>query len=146
VAVAATKDDQLGISAQATCPVSGQDLNAMGGPIRVTRGEDDRLYLCCRACLPKVEAAPDHSFGSVISARKATEADREAVAAQGTCPISDADLNAMGGPIKVSRGETSVFVCCPACIPAVKENAATYLGAAPGETGDTPGHEHGPQS
>ncbi|WP_152051861.1 hypothetical protein [Tautonia marina] len=142
VAVSATEDDRLGVSAQATCPVSGQDLNAMGGPIRVTRGEDDRLYLCCRGCLPKVEAAPDRRFGSVISARKATEADRETVAAQGTCPISAADLNAMGGPIKVSRGEKSVFVCCPACIPAVKEKSETYLGAASGETGDEQGHDH----
>lgn len=142
VAVAATELDRLGVSAQATCPVSGQDLNAMGGPIRVTRGEDDRLYLCCRGCLPKVEAAPDRYFGSVISARKATEADRETVAAQGTCPISAADLNAMGGPIKVSRGEKSVFVCCPACIPAVKEKSETYLGVASGEAGDEQGHDH----
>jgi hypothetical protein len=145
VVVAATKDDQFGVSTQATCPVSGQDLNAMGGPIRVTRGEEDRLYLCCRGCLPKVEAAPDRYFGSVISARKATQADREAVASQGACPIADADLDAMGGPIKVSRGEKSVFVCCPACIPAVKENVATYLGATPDEAGDAPGHAHGPQ-
>lgn len=149
VAVAATAEDRLGISAQETCPVSGQDLGAMGGPLRVTRGEEDRLYLCCRGCLPKVEAAPERSFNSVLSAREATGDDREAVTSQGTCPISDADLDAMGGPIEVSRGGRSVFVCCPACIPAVKEDAATYFGTPPGEAGNAQGHDrehdHGPR-
>ena len=126
----ATEADKLGVAAQGTCPISGGDLNAMGGPIKVTRGEQS-VYLCCEGCLPKVEAAPDRVFGSVISASKATEADAEAVAAQGTCPITGKDLNAMGGPVELRRGDQAVFVCCPGCIDKVKADPDAYLGEAP---------------
>lgn len=143
--VKATEADKLGVAAQATCPITGDDLNAMGGPIKVVRG-DESLFICCQGCLAKVEAEPDRYFGSVISAAKVTEADAEAVAAQGTCPISGKDLNAMGGPIEVSRGGKSVFVCCPACIDAVKADAENYFGPIPadgtGEHGPA-GHDHG---
>ena len=141
VAVEATEADQLGIDVQATCPVSGDDLNAMGGPIKVTRGPDESLFLCCQGCLAEIEESPDRYFGSLISVSRATKADAEAVAAQGTCPISEGDLNAMGGPIKLSKGGESVFVCCPACIDAVKADAATYLGAGPDADPDG-GHDH----
>jgi hypothetical protein len=138
--VKATEADKLGVAAQATCPITGDDLNAMGGPIKVVRG-DESLFICCQGCLAKVEAEPDRYFGSVISAAKATESDAEAVAAQGTCPISSQDLNAMGGPIKISRAGKSVFICCPACIDAVKADAAKYLGAAP--SAGRGEHDHG---
>lgn len=143
--VKATEADNLGVSAQGTCPISGEDLNAMGGPIKVVRG-DESLFICCPACLEPIEAEPDRYFGSVISAAKATEADAEAVAAQATCPISGKDLNAMGGPIEISRAGKSIFVCCPACIGAVKADAEKYLGPSPaaGRGEDNPaGHDHG---
>lgn len=137
----ATEADRIGVAAQGTCPISGDDLNAMGGPIKVSRGAES-LFICCQGCLEPIKAEPDRYFASVISAVKATESDKEAVAAQGTCPISSQDLNAMGGPIKISRGGNSIFVCCPACIDAVKQDAEKYLGPAPAaeHVGD---HDHG---
>ncbi|RUL84685.1 hypothetical protein [Tautonia sociabilis] len=147
IAVEATEEDRLAVFAQETCPVSGADLKAMGGPIRVTRGDSDRLYLCCRGCLPKVEEAPDRSFSAVLTASGATKADVEAVAAQGTCPISGESLDSMGGPIKLARAGRSVFVCCAGCIPAVKADVDTYLGADPGkapEPVEHDEHDHGP--
>lgn len=143
--VKATEADKLGVTAQGTCPISGDALNSMGGPIKVVRG-DESLFICCQGCLEPLEAEPDRYFGSVISAAKATEADAEAVAAQATCPISGKGLNAMGGPIKISRAGKSVFVCCPACIDAVKADAEKHLGPSPvdGHGEDNPaGHDHG---
>jgi hypothetical protein len=137
----ATAADAIGVAAQGICPISGDDLTAMGGPIRVSRGEES-LFLCCQGCLDPIKAEPDRYFASVISAAKATESDKEAVAAQGTCPISSQDLNAMGGPIKISRAGKSVFVCCPACIGAVKENADEHLGPASVAEHDGE-HDHG---
>ncbi len=127
-AVKATEADQIGVAAQATCPISDEDLNAMGGPIKVSRGEES-LFICCQGCLDPIKAEPERYFGSVISASRASESDERAVAEQGTCPISGKGLDSMGGPIKVSRSGNSVFVCCPACIDAVKADADRYLGS-----------------
>lgn len=137
----ATAADKKLIMAQATCPVSGEDLTAMGGPLKLTRG-DDTLFLCCQGCLSKVTADPDAYFEKTLTFSQPTKADQEAIAAQETCPVSGKDLNAMGGPIKASLGENSVFLCCPGCAPKVKASPEKFLaGAAPAEA-QTPGEAH----
>jgi hypothetical protein len=60
----ATQADQAAINAQRVCPVSGKSLGAMGGPIKVTRG-DRSVFLCCQGCLGKVTANPDQYLGAV---------------------------------------------------------------------------------
>jgi hypothetical protein len=60
----ATQADQAAINAQRFCPVSRKPLGAMGGPIKVTRG-DRSVFLCCQGCLGKVTANPDAYFGAV---------------------------------------------------------------------------------
>ena len=58
VTAKATEADKLGVAAQATCPIGGDDLNAMGGPIKVSRG-DESLFVCCQGCLDPIKAEPD---------------------------------------------------------------------------------------
>jgi hypothetical protein len=67
VVVEATKDDQKAIAAQKTCPVSKEDLDSMGGPWKVSRG-DKSTFICCKSCLKKVQAEPDKYLGATTSA------------------------------------------------------------------------------
>jgi hypothetical protein len=46
----------------AAMPVSGETLGSMGGPIKVMRGSRS-VFLCCAACLKKVQADPDKYLG-----------------------------------------------------------------------------------
>ena len=63
----------------------------------------------------------------IISA-KATAADARAVAAQKTCPVSKEALDSMGGPLKVTRGDRSVFLCCKSCLKDLRADPDKYLG------------------
>ncbi len=65
-----------------------------------------------------------------ITVATATAADAAAIAAQKTCPISGDDLHEMGMPVKVSRGNRAVFVCCDGCVAKIKANPDKYLAAA----------------
>ncbi len=69
----------------------------------------------------------------VVVAR-ATKADEKAVAAQKTCPVSNEELDSMGGPLKVSRGDKSTFICCKGCLKEVQANPDKFLGAAASST------------
>ena len=51
-------EDKAGIERQKVCPVSGEKLDSMGGPIKVLVG-DQPVYLCCKGCLKKVEKDPE---------------------------------------------------------------------------------------
>jgi hypothetical protein len=72
---------------------------------------------------------------AVITFTKATSADQAAISAQKVCKISGGDLFAMGGPVKVSRGDKSTFICCKSCLKEIQANPDKYLGkptATPG--------------
>ncbi len=58
-----TKADQAAIQAQKTCPVSGEGLTSMGVPIKLTQN-DRAVFLCCNACVKKVQADPSRYFRS----------------------------------------------------------------------------------
>ncbi len=77
---------------------------------------------------------------STIVAAKATRADEKAIASQKVCPVSNEDLSSMGGPIKVSRGERSIFICCKGCLKKVEANPDQYFAATAKAT--QPKHEH----
>ena len=66
---------------------------------------------------------------AVIMFAKATRADQAAIAAQKVCPVSGEDLFSMGGPLKVSRGDQSVFICCKGCLKKIQAGPDEYLGA-----------------
>jgi hypothetical protein len=71
-----------------------------------------------------VRAAP-----ATITLARATQADQAAINAQRACKVSGEPLGSMGAPIKVTRGNTSVFLCCQGCIKSVQANPDRFLGA-----------------
>lgn len=72
VVTKATKADEKAIAALKMCPVSNEDLNSMGGPLKVALGEK-ATYICCKGCLKQIQANPDKVFGRL----DATSSDKE---------------------------------------------------------------------
>lgn len=105
--------DQLRISAQKICPVSGQKLGDHGKPIKVKVGKVS-VYLCCKGCLNS-KVNPQH--WSTIHANYAK--------AQGKCPVMKKQL-----PQKpkwtIVDGQI-VYVCCPPCTKKIAADPQTYL-------------------
>jgi hypothetical protein len=73
---------------------------------------------------------------------KATKADEKAIAAQKVCPVSKEDLFSMDGPLKVSRGEQSTFICCKGCLKELQANPDKFLGSAAASSKDNTKHDH----
>jgi hypothetical protein len=63
-----------------------------------------------------------------LAVTKASQADERAIAAQKVCPVSREELGSMGTPIKVARGDRSVFLCCQGCVKTVLADPDKYLG------------------
>jgi hypothetical protein len=75
---------------------------------------------------------------------KATKADEKAIAALKVCPVSKEDLDSMGGPLKVMRGDKSIFICCKGCLKEIEADPDKFLGAsAASPTGDAKHEDHG---
>lgn len=128
--IKAMQSDQKAIAAQKVCKISGEELGSMGRPIKAMRG-DASTFLCCAECEKKLLADPDKYLAAALTAAKATRADQGAIAAQKTCPVSGEDLGSMGTPIKVMRGDRSIFLCCPQCLKKVEADPDTFLRTAP---------------
>ncbi|MCA9134162.1 MAG: hypothetical protein KDA45_13435 [Planctomycetales bacterium] len=54
-----------------------------------------------------------------------------AVARQKTCPVSGKPLGSMGDPLAVDVAGQQVYVCCAACVNAVRANPQTYAAGRP---------------
>ncbi|RUL87046.1 hypothetical protein [Tautonia sociabilis] len=76
-----------------------------------------------------------------IAVTKATEADRAAIGALKLCPVSGEELDSMGGPLKVSRGDQATFICCKGCLEPIQADPDKYLsgGVKPGAAAE---HDH----
>jgi hypothetical protein len=82
-----------------------------------------------------------------IIVTKATQADEQAIAALKVCPVSKEDLNDMGGPLKVTRGDKSTFICCKNCLKDIQANPDKFFSpktaSDPGKSKDDHhGHNH----
>jgi hypothetical protein len=79
-----------------------------------------------------------------LQVARATQADREAFRAQRYCKVGGGEFEWSTGPVKVTRGDRSVFVCCEDCAEKVQKDPDNYFGsAAPGaNAGYGPGHHH----
>ncbi len=109
-----TNADQIQISVQKTCPVSGKKLGSMGEPIKVKIGEEETAFLCCSGCK-----------GKEINAEHWETVQSNLAAAQKTCPV-------MGKPIDASAKSTvvngrKIFVCCPPCIEKIKADPVAFV-------------------
>jgi hypothetical protein len=141
----ATEADKAAIAAQKLCKVSGEPLDSMGGPLKVTLG-DRTTFVCCKECVDKIKADPDRYLPAPpraparvavpaalpITVGRAMQADQAAINAQRVCPVTGKPLGSMGGPIKVSRGNLAVFLCCQGCVRTVQAAPDRYFGTAGG--------------
>jgi len=64
-----------------------------------------------------------------------TQADREGLARQQTCPITGATLGSMGDPIKVLVGDRPLYLCCTGCIDKVEETSGNPPARLPAVVG-----------
>jgi hypothetical protein len=80
---------------------------------------------------PSVAVAPRvaRAAPATITFAKATRADQAAINAHKVCKVSGEPLGSMGTPIKVSRGNSSVFLCCQGCVKSVQANPDRFFGA-----------------
>ena len=106
--------DQLRITVQQICPVSGNQLDRLAPPIKVQAGGLN-LYLCCEGCR-QGKINKDH--WATIHKNIAT--------AQRLCPVMEKELPA-GAKSMIVDGQL-VFVCCPPCTEKIAKNPATFLG------------------
>lgn len=105
--------DALLAAAQKICPVSGEDLHSMGGPIKAKSG-DQTIFLCCKGCV-----------GKPISKENWEKVTANLAAAQGRCPVMNRPLP-QGAASTVVNGR-KVFVCCPPCTGKIQANPDKYL-------------------
>jgi hypothetical protein len=73
-------------------------------------------------------AVPRRNVPATLSIARSTTADQPAINAQRVCKVSGESLGSMGAPIKVTRGDRSVFLCCQGCIKRIQANPDQYLG------------------
>jgi hypothetical protein len=53
--------------------------------------------------------------------------DRELVVMMGDCPVSGEPLGSMGTPLKVTKGDRSLFICCESCRELAEKNFDDYI-------------------
>ena len=64
-----------------------------------------------------------------ITVTPATAADQAAIKAQKVCSVSHEELGSMGVPLKVSRGDQSVLLCCKGCLKELQANPDKFFNA-----------------
>ena len=79
-----------------------------------------------------------------IIVSKPTQADAKAIAAMKVCAVTKEDLSSMGGPLKVTRGDKSTFICCKGCLKAIQANPDKFFGAQASSAtkGEQDAHKH----
>lgn len=139
------ESDRAAVARQRTCPVTNDDFKH-GPPIKVFVG-DQVLYVCCEPCIDEVRQAPEKFLRLVgkappaaldtlaaqqtaatdvpmmappangVAVTPATMDDREPMARQQLCPVTNQPLGAHGVPLRVTAHGRFTYVCCSACIP-----------------------------
>src|SRR5271157_2280697 len=78
-----------------------------------------------------------------ITVGKMTKADEKAIAALKVCPVSGEELGGdMGPPVKVTRGASSIFLCCKNCLKQVQANPDKFFTASVALHSGSGHHDH----
>src|SRR5271157_459795 len=78
-----------------------------------------------------------------ITVGKVTKADEKAIAALKVCPVSGEELGgAMGPPVKVTRGDSAIFLCCKNCLKQVQANPDKFFTASATPHSGSGHHDH----
>ena len=109
----ADQTDELRISVQKICPVSGSKLGSMGKPVKIKLG-DETSFLCCKGCV-----------GKQVKLEHWKKVKSNIAAAQQKCPIMNKPVDSTMKSTVVNGQR--VFVCCPPCIEKIQKDSATAL-------------------
>jgi len=78
-----------------------------------------------------------------ITVGKVTKADEKAIAALKVCPVSGDELGgAMGPPVKVTRGDSAIFLCCKNCLKKVQADPDKFFSASAAPHAEAGNHNH----
>lgn len=105
--------DEMRISVQGICPVSGNKLGSMGTPVKIKLGEES-AFLCCKGCV-----------GKQVKIEHWKKVHANLAAAQQTCPIMKKPVDSKMKSTIVNGQR--VFVCCPPCIEKIQKSPETSL-------------------
>ncbi|MBI1903692.1 MAG: hypothetical protein HYS13_21525 [Planctomycetia bacterium] len=110
-----------GIGRQKTCPVMGETLGQHGDVVKVLV-DGLPIYLCCESCVDKLKQDPltvlarlsvgtgeqEKPAAGKITVAQAAAADREAIAAQGNCPVMGKPLGSPAMERKVTYAAAGI--------------------------------------
>lgn len=104
------------------CPVTGQKLTAMGGPIDYTH-DGQALKLCCKGCIEKFEAEPQQYLKKIDEMIAEKELARYPLE---NCPVTGGKLGMMGEPVNHQHQGRLVRFCCQGCVEKFASDSAKY--------------------
>ncbi len=107
------KRDQLRMSVQKICPVTGNELGTHGEPVKAKVGKLT-LHFCCEGCL---DGQVDREHWATVH--------QNFIKGQRICPVME---NELPSEPKWTIVEGQVFyVCCPPCIEKIEANPEASL-------------------
>ncbi len=128
-------EQQLPYYPLTTCPVSEEDLHAMGDPVNMVY--NNRLIrLCCNGCKRAFKKDPAGYVATVNAA--VVEAQRDDYPLE-TCPISKQKLGSMGDPVDYVVANRLVRFCCGGCVAGFYKMPSGQLAALNEAWGDEDG-------
>jgi YHS domain-containing protein len=108
-----------------SCPVSGEELGAMGEPI-IYDHNGREIRFCCANCIGKFEAEPE-KYISAIDAQIIAEQTPDYPMT--TCMVTGDELGGEMGPaVDYVYNNRLVRFCCRSCIKDFNEAPAAWLG------------------
>lgn len=110
-----SETNRLLARAQKICPVSGKNLDSMGGPIKA-EVDGRTVFLCCQGC-----------FKGKVQKEHWAQVNANLISAQGKCPVMGKPLPEKPASIVVEK--RIVFVCCPPCTKKIEADSKRYLAA-----------------
>ncbi len=107
----------------ATCPVTEQPLEAMGGAITETIN-DREVRFCCAGCIGRYRADVDAYEAKIDAA--IIEQQRDTYPTD-RCVVMDTALGSMGDPVEYVHGNRLVRFCCAGCAGMFEADPDKYL-------------------
>ncbi len=130
---------QLASYPMTTCPVSGEALGSMGGP--VDHVSDNRLVrFCCKGCLRPFKKDPAPFLATLNAAVIARQTDGYPLK---KCPISGLKLGSMGAPIDYIVANHLVRFCSAGCAGGFWKAPAVHLEKLDKAWRKAGDHDHG---
>ena len=106
-----------------TCPVTGQPLDSMGGPVSYVH-EGREIKFCCAGCDSTFEADPAKYLAEIDERIIAQQAEHYPLE---VCLVSGEELGSMGEPVDYVWHNRLVRFCCAGCIGDFEQAAEAHV-------------------